>query len=213
MTNVCPRCRAPLTGPVCTACGAPAPVSAWGQPPPGMYYGHMPPYGYGGYQMMPVPMQPPKKTFAVVGGITSLCACGLVLLLLAVGYGNHDFRREDGVPEIIAFTLALTAAAGLFSVFSILGKWWGALVAGILQSVNTLMTLALCGGAQEAKEKAMFDSFYIDHRRGDELETLTTLYAFSALGVMLAAIFLYIGISGAKRLAQNKRHLQATETF
>jgi hypothetical protein len=165
------------------------------------------------YMMVPVPTAPPSKKFAAAGGIISIAASAIVLILILMAWGNKDYTRVDAAKGIMGFTVVLTAAAVLMSVFAIQGKWWGALVAGILQTVNVLMTLALCGAAQEAKTKIMFEDFFYESERAKALETLTTLFAFSVLGVLLAAIFCYIGISGAKRWAQYKAHLEATGAF
>lgn len=211
-------------GPVCTSCGAPAPVAAWGQPPPGAYYGYPGMPGMPGMPyMVPVPQVPPKKTMAVVGGVLSLCACALVAFAVLAAFGSSDFTREDGVSGVLGFCLVLTIAAAIFSIFSIQGKWWGALTAAILQSVNTIITFALFGLAQEAARHARWRSwdvesygdygFYGDSEAAKKVESLGAVFALGTCAVILAAIFLYIGIGGAKRWAMYKRHLQAHEAF
>jgi hypothetical protein len=211
-------------GPVCASCGAPAPVAAWGQPPPGAYYGYPGMPGMPGmpYMMAPVPMAPPKKTMAVVAGVLSLCSCALVVLFCAIALANHDFSREDGASGAAGFTIVLTLAAALFSVFSIQGKWWGALTAAILQTVNVIMTLAMIGLCAEAARHARYrnwDSydtdynFYGDNDAAKKLESLSGMFALSVIGVLVSMILLYVAIGGAKRWAQYKRHLQAHEAF
>jgi uncharacterized membrane protein len=204
------------------ACGAPAPVAAWQQPPyppqqgyygqPGMPYGQ--PMGYGQpYMMMPVPVRPPSKKMAIAGGVLSLIGCAIVVLLSIWALGNADFKHTDAASGMVYVTLVVTLAAGLMSVFAIQGKWWGALVAGILQTLNVIMTLLCCGAAQAARTHLIFEDVFLESDRSKALQAISTAFACSVLVVLVAAIFCYIGISGAKQWARYRTHMKATETF
>jgi uncharacterized membrane protein len=172
-----------------------------------------PGYMQPGYMMMPVPTQPPSKRMAVVGGVLSIVSCGIVVLLSIWALGNSDFTRTEAASGIVYVTLGLTAVAAVMSIFAIQGKWWGALVAGILQTLNVLMTLACCGAAQEARAHLIFEDIWLESDRSQTLESISTMFAIGVLCVLIAAIFCYIGISGARQWARYRTHMKATETF
>src|SRR5205809_898322 len=52
-------------------------------------------------------------------------------------------------------TVAIAFGVGTIamSVFAVRGVWWGSLAAGIVQTLNTIMTMSLTGAAIGAKEK------------------------------------------------------------
>jgi hypothetical protein len=203
------------------ACGLAAPVSGYN----GGYMGQPMPYGqpYGqpgympGYQMVPMPTTPPTKRMAVVGGVMTLIASALTLGLCAWTLGNHDFTGRDGHSGVTYVTMAFAVVAGVMAVFGIKGQWWGSLVAGILQTIQVLMTLAMAGLCIETREHLMlrydWDSVPYDDPRLEVLKSMSSGYFIACLAVLMAAIFAYIGIGGARAWVRYQRHLAATGAF
>lgn len=244
MHPACPRCRAPLNGPFCGACGlrldgqaplpplgqgqayppvyaqqphqyAPQPQQGWAPPPgvPGVQY-----MGPGGvpYMVMQVPAQGPSKRWAMVGGIMDLVACGFYVLIGLVGMlavskeGGHD--KNEAMAGLFVF-LVLGVAGIIFGIYSIKGKWGGALAAGILHSLVTLVCFAGIGAAEDEKKTEDSYSYYYDAKPNEDIAAAQGVLVIFALLSLLTAIFCFMGISGAKNYARHQQHVRASDHF
>jgi len=265
MTGACPRCRAPIAGPICGACGlqlqaAPSPYAPPGYAPPGYappghptapQFGYPPqaqqppPYGYayapppqmmpmqpgmqpgmqyigpGGmpYVMMQVPNNLPSKKWAVAGGVMNIVTSSIYLLLglLALIGASDDHSSEKGALMTGVFIFICLGVAGIiFGVYSVRGRWGGALGGGVLHSVLTLICFVGVGAVEEAKDRRRaydyYDSYY-ESSADKGLEAVAGVLVLFALLSALTAIFCYIGISGAKNRARYEAHMRATEHF
>lgn len=246
MHPVCPRCRAPLNGPFCAACGlrldgqAPLPPLGQGQAYPPVY-GHapqqpqyaQPPQGWapppgvqpgvqymgpGGvpYMVMQMPAQGPSKRWAMVGGIMDLVACGFYVLVGLIGLlavSNERGHDKGAAMAGLVVFLLLGVAGIIFGIYSIKGKWGGALGAGILHSLLTLVCFAGVGAAEDEKKPADSFSYYYDAKPNEDMEAAQGVLVIFALLSLLTAIFCFMGISGAKNYARHQQHVRASDHF
>ncbi len=228
MTSVCPRCRTPLSGPACTACGArfdvppgAPPVSAYVPPP--MY-----PSPYMMYQPMPYPVAPVRrgKGMAMPGGIMSIITGAIVLAMTVASLSKAGFRDHGSVLGLLIVCLVLGIAGVLFGIYAIKARWWACLIGGIAMTVTTVMGFAFIGVVESIKKEHYRSYDYYDYSYGntpdyggmssDDFHTLEALaggFFLLALISLIAAIFCYIGVASSKAYERHQKHLQATEQF
>lgn len=221
MTAVCPRCRAPLYGPVCQVCGAQASAfgaqaAPQGQPPP---YGYGQPMPYGMPYGVPYRAPPAGKKMAVAGGILALVGSGLVILFAAMALGNHDVTDQKAASGFLIAAIVLALASAVPAVLAMRGSWVGSMLAGILQTLDMFTALMCVGAIASAKDRLKLQDLFsfnddgVDPDRIKALETLSGLMVLGVLVTLIAAIFCYIGIASARRWKRTSTPMQATDVF
>jgi hypothetical protein len=213
MTPPCPRCRAPLTGPVCSACGA----GAW--PPPHPAYPPYPPHPHAG-PWGPYPGHPyggvavaRGKGLAVPGGIMSIIAGAIVMLLALATLGADGAADDEAAVVVLGICAAFGAGGIVFGVFSIKGRWWGAMIAGIAQTLICLTSFLFIGAIEEARQERELFGSYMSQDEREAFDVLVGAFGLLSLFALVTAILCYIGISSARRHAAYLAHQRATLPF
>ncbi len=168
------------------------------------------------YMMMQVPAQGPSKRWAMVGGIMDLVACGFYGLIGLVGLlavSNERGGDKDAAMLGLSIFLLMGVVGIVFGIYAIKGRWGGALGAGILHSLLTLVCFAGVGAAADEKESRAAYSYYESSSRNDGFEAAQGMLVIFALLSLLTAIFCFMGISGAKNYARHQQHVRASDHF
>jgi hypothetical protein len=182
-----------------------------------------PPQGYAPYPQQPygmAPQRPPTKRMAVAGGVLSIVASATVIAIAAGALANDDVAREAAAKGFLFVAIVVAIVALVMAVLAIRGAWWGSLIAGIFQSIQLLVTLGCIGAIAEAKDKLRMEDWVntvsgegVDSDHIHALDALNGFFVMALLVVLVAMIFSYIGIGGAKRWARARASMQATSAF
>lgn len=191
MTPPCPRCGAPLHGPVCASCGTRFEIAPPGQypaPPSSPYPPLPPPYGP---PPVHAPPRPPRVTGAAVFNIV-LFSLYLLFALLGIAGASEQQGADDRQGAVIGGVVILIfGAAGLtMSVYLIKGRWWGGLVAGVLQAILGLLYLLALVGVLAAKDEL--------HAEGGSVSAAVTVLVIIDAISWAAMIFAFVAMARLK---------------
>jgi hypothetical protein len=182
--------------------------------PPGMQYG-TPPYPPPPAYAAPMGGPPPSKKMAMTGGIFAIVLSSLYLLIALLGTIGAAAGDEPDKGSTVAggmIFLVLGLAGVIFGVFAVKGRWWGALVGAIIQTLLgllLLLTVVVLAAAEDAADSPF------DQTDAEALGIVKAVILGWLLVTVAAAVLNYLGIPSARRWeeARSRSHLRAADQF
>jgi hypothetical protein len=198
-------------------CGARADAQA--QPGYGQPYQPPQPMAQPGYgQPYPPPLAqavpPPSRGLVMTAGIIAIVFASIYLLLFVLGTIGNAANDEPnkGASIVVGILLVGYWAFGLIAgIYTVKGRWWGAMVTGILQTIVALGLLLFYLAIGEAEDQAGFAA----EIARDEIGLVKTILLVWLLITIGIAVINFVAISAAKKVEQyaSRSHLRAADQF